>query len=486
MEPARPALTDASRRRKPIRPLLAVLVAVPVLVGTFLTVISTASAATTTIKGVGSGRCVEVPGSSQTNGTQVALRDCTGGANQTFNTTSSRQLQVYGTKCLNAAGSGTSPGTAVTIWDCNGSAGQQWSVNTDGTIRGVQSGLCLDATGAGTANGTLIVLWTCTGASNQRWTTTGGPTTTTTTTTPPAGTTPVARHGQLRVCGTTMCDRTGARVQLRGVSSFWLNWENPAYAENLSALRWMRDNWNLQVIRAAMGVEPSGAYLSDPNKARGQVETIINNAVATGVYVIVDYHAHEAQNSRSQAVAFFSDLARRYGHLPNVIWEPWNEPLQVSWTGVIKPYHQAVVSAIRAADPDNIIVLGTSSWSQDVDQAAASPVSGTNLMYTLHFYSCSHTTGLRAKADTALRAGLALFVTEWGASHADGGTDGRTCLPEAQAWIDWMRANGISWTAWKLHTGSDSTNLLRAGAPVSGGWTNYLHGHAPFVVANMR
>ncbi|MGW2624668.1 cellulase family glycosylhydrolase [Micromonospora taraxaci] len=317
-------------------------------------------------------------------------------------------------------------------------------------------------------------------------TTTPPPTTPPPTTPPPTTGTPVERHGQLRVCGTTMCDKSGARVQLRGISSMWLNWETAPYAENLSALRWMRDNWNLQVIRAAMGVEPAGAYLSDPNKARTQVETIINNAVTAGVYVIVDWHAHEAQNNQSQAVAFFGDLARRYGHLPNVIWEPYNEPLQVSWTNVIKPYHQAVVSAIRAADPDNIVVLGTPTWSQDVDVAAASPVSGTNLMYTLHFYSCTHGSALRAKGDAAIRAGLALFVTEWGASNADGGLDGRSCLPEAQSWIDWMKANGISWTAWKLDVGTDTTNLLSPGAPVTGGWNNYLHGHAPFVVANMR
>ncbi|WP_327040780.1 cellulase family glycosylhydrolase [Micromonospora ureilytica] len=316
--------------------------------------------------------------------------------------------------------------------------------------------------------------------------TTPPPTTPPPTTPPPTTGTPVERHGQLRVCGTTMCDRSGARVQLRGISSMWLNWETAPYAENLSALTWMRDNWNLQVIRAAMGVEPAGAYLSDPAKARAQVETIINNAVTAGVYVIVDWHAHEAQNNQSQAVAFFGDLARRYGNLPNVIWEPYNEPLQVSWTNVIKPYHQAVVSAIRAADPDNIIVLGTPTWSQDVDVAAASPVTGTNLMYTLHFYSCTHGASLRAKGDAAIRAGLALFVTEWGASNADGGLDGRACLPEAQSWIDWMKANGISWTAWKLDVGTDTTNLLSPGAPVTGGWTNYLHGHAPFVVTNMR
>jgi endoglucanase len=118
--------------------------------------------------------------------------------------------------------------------------------------------------------------------------------------------------------------------------------------------------------------------------------------------------------------------------------------------------------------------------------AAASPVTGTNLMYTLHFYSCTHGAALRAKGDAAIRAGLALFVTEWGASHADGGLDGRVCQPEAQSWVDWMKANNISWTAWKLDVGTDTTNLLSPGAPVTGGWTNYLRGHGPFVVANMR
>jgi endoglucanase len=77
-------------------------------------------------------------------------------------------------------------------------------------------------------------------------------------------------------------------------------------------------------------------------------------------------------------------------------------------------------------------------------------------------------------------------VTEWGASNADGGINGQVCLAEAQAWIDWMKANGISWTAWKLSVGTDSTNLLAPGAPVTGGWNNYLHGHAPFVVASMK
>jgi alpha-galactosidase len=78
-------------------------------------------------------------------------------------------LQVLG-KCLDAYNNQTAPGTKVEIWDCNGQANQQWSVNADGTISGVQSGLCLDVTSNGTANNSPVELWTCNGGSNQRWT----------------------------------------------------------------------------------------------------------------------------------------------------------------------------------------------------------------------------------------------------------------------------------------------------------------------------
>ncbi|MEV4411798.1 ricin-type beta-trefoil lectin domain protein [Catellatospora sp. NPDC049609] len=121
------------------------------------------------IVGVQSGRCVDVPGSSTTNGTQPQLWDCHGGTNQRWTHTASRQLTVYGNKCLDASGQGTANGTRVVVWDCNGQANQQWNINPNGTITGVQSGLCIDASGVGTTNGTLIHLWTCHGGANQQW-----------------------------------------------------------------------------------------------------------------------------------------------------------------------------------------------------------------------------------------------------------------------------------------------------------------------------
>ena len=119
--------------------------------------------------GVGSGRCLEVPNQSQTNGTQLDIQDCTAGANQQWTQLPGGALQVYGSKCMDVLGHATAAGSKVAIWDCNGGANQQWRLNADGTVVGVESGLCLDVTGAATTNGTPVEIWTCNGGSNQKW-----------------------------------------------------------------------------------------------------------------------------------------------------------------------------------------------------------------------------------------------------------------------------------------------------------------------------
>lgn len=314
----------------------------------------------------------------------------------------------------------------------------------------------------------------------------------------PTGT-PVQIHGNLSVSGTKLVDQQGNPVRLKGVSSQWLNYESDGYATNLSALIWMRDNWKLSVIRAAMGVDPDqeGAYLySSTGKAamQSQLETIIQNAVAAGVYVIVDWHSHMAEQYTTEANIFFKDISQRYGQYPNVIYETYNEPLKVAWT-TLKQYHQSIYTSIRSYDADlnqNVILLGTPNWDQDVDVAAANPMAGdTNIMYTLHFYACTHNSakGQLAKAQTALSLGLPIFVSEWGATAADGGVGGTSvCNDYADEWHSWMDSNSISWAAWKLDdcdgmTVADTSCILKLGAPVTGGWTSsYLNGHGSYVV----
>jgi len=302
------------------------------------------------------------------------------------------------------------------------------------------------------------------------------------------GPTPVELHGKLHVGGLQLRDESDHPIQLKGVSSMWLNWEDDGYAENLEGLKWLRNNWNLSLIRASMGITPAGAYLTNPEKAEAQVTQIVDNAIAAGVYVMIDWHEEKAPDHQDAAIDFFSRMATKYAGVPNVLYETFNEPTDLTWDK-IKPYHEAVVAAIRAADPDNqnIIVLGTPNWSQDVDIAAKDLVAGQNLMYTLHFYSCTHGTYLISKAKIAQQRGAPLFVTEWGATNADGGLDGLVCLDKAQTWMDYLNEAGISWAAWKFDNCQDSTCFLSVDAPVNGGWTSqYLHGEGLFLRARMQ
>jgi len=304
----------------------------------------------------------------------------------------------------------------------------------------------------------------------------------------PMGGTPVEQHGALHVADGKLRNMNGQPVQLRGVSSMWLNWEDDGYAESLDALRYMRDEWDLSVIRAAMGVSEDGAYFEQPDKALMQVRTIVDNAIEAGVYVIIDWHDHEAHQHQGQAIEFFRNMAMEYGDVPNVLYETYNEPLQVSWNDQIRPYHEAVVGALREVDPDNVVILGTPNWSQFVHEAAMNPLQGENLMYTLHFYSCTHSNQIRDWGTQAVNAGLALFVTEWAATHADGGLDGQLCEGEADVWHDWMNQHDISWTAWKFDDCEpDSSCMLVPGAPLTGGWTQeQLRGHGPYVRDRMQ
>ncbi|MET8144271.1 lectin [Sphaerisporangium sp. NPDC005288] len=122
------------------------------------------------LRGVGSGRCLNVNGGSQTNGTAAVLYDCNGSAAQQWTATSATELRVYGNKCLDVNGGSTANGSAVIIWDCNGQNNQKWRLNSDGSITAVGANKCLDVNGGGTANGTKVQIWTCNGQNNQKWT----------------------------------------------------------------------------------------------------------------------------------------------------------------------------------------------------------------------------------------------------------------------------------------------------------------------------
>ncbi|MFJ4036939.1 ricin-type beta-trefoil lectin domain protein [Microbacterium sp. NPDC090007] len=122
-----------------------------------------------TLRHVDSQKCLDIPGSSRSNGTQPALWNCKGDPNQRFTYTPDHELRVFGDKCLDVLYSGTTVGTRVVIWDCSGGANQRWTLGENGQIIAEQSGLCLAPGGGRSDNGAPAELATCTAGTRERW-----------------------------------------------------------------------------------------------------------------------------------------------------------------------------------------------------------------------------------------------------------------------------------------------------------------------------
>ena len=281
-------------------------------------------------------------------------------------------------------------------------------------------------------------------------------------------TTVVQIHGLLQQNGNKIVDKNNEPVSFAGNSFFWSNdnWGGERYYK-AEVVSWLKNDWKTTIVRAAMGVEDPGGYLDNKTANKNRVKTIVDAAIDKGIYVIIDWHSHHAEDNTNEAALFFQEMANLYGEYDNVIYEIYNEPLDISWSTIIKPYAISIIAAIRSIDPDNLIVVGTPEWSQRVDLAAADPITGySNIAYTLHFYTVYHQQWLRDRASAALESGIALFVTEWGSigySLVDS---------EANEWMTWCFTNKISHCNWAVNDKEEEWSILIPGASTTGGWSD--------------
>lgn len=281
-----------------------------------------------------------------------------------------------------------------------------------------------------------------------------------------------ASAGRLHVKGTKLVDKKGHEVQLRGVSTHGLSWY-PQYV-NDKCFAQLHDKWGANVVRLAMYTEEYNGYCSGDAKNRSDLKKRIKKGVRLAkkhkMYVIVDWHILSDGNPNShkkEAKAFFREMSREFKGYNNVIYEICNEPNNGTSWKEIKSYARSVISTIRKNDKKAVIVVGTPTWSQDVDQAAADPIKGDNIMYALHFYAATHKADLRNKMTAAINKGLPVFVTEYGICDASG--NGVIDKKEADRWIQTMDEYGVSYIAWNLSNKQESSSIIKSSCPkVSG------------------
>lgn len=275
----------------------------------------------------------------------------------------------------------------------------------------------------------------------------------------------VKHHGQLRVLGTQLVDKENNPVVLRGMSFGWHSMWSRFYNEK--AVSWLKKDFNCNVVRAAMGVElGEWAYLKEPQFSKEKIEAVVNGAIKSDIYVIIDWHSHNI--NLDEAKVFFAEMSKKYSKYPNIIYEVFNEPDYESWSEV-KAYAEEVIKVIRQNDPNNIILVGSPHWDQDVNLAAEDPIRGyDNIMYTMHFYAATHGKELRDRTDDAIKSGLPIFVSESAGMEASG--DGPLNIKAWQEYIDWMEARKLSWITWSVSDKDETCSILKKSAKSEGKW----------------
>lgn len=279
---------------------------------------------------------------------------------------------------------------------------------------------------------------------------------------------PVKQWGQLQVKGNQLCSQTGDPIVLRGVSYGWHNLWPRFY--NKQSVKWLKKDWKCTVLRAAMGTVIEDNYIENPEFALKCMNKVIKAAIKNDLYIIIDWHTYYPQ--KKEAKAFFSMMAQKYGKYPHIIYEIYNEPMEDSWESV-KEYAADIISEIRKYDPDNIILVGSPHWDQDLHLVAESPLEGfNNIMYTLHFYAATHKQELRDRAEAAWEKGIPIFVSECAGMECTG--DGPLDIPEWTHWVEWMESKKISWVNWSISDKNETCSMILPRANKNGGWDESL------------
>lgn len=289
----------------------------------------------------------------------------------------------------------------------------------------------------------------------------------------PKGTTPVSQHGQLSVKNGQLVDKSGKGYQLRGMSTHGLTWF-PEFV-NESAFKTLRDDWNTNVVRLAMYVDEWGngqCYMGNKSGSLELLEKGVDICIKLDMYVIIDWHVlnpGDPSKYTNEAKSFFETVSKRYAKYPNVIYEICNEPNGgASWSGNIKPYAEKIIPVIRKNAPNSVIIVGTPTWSQEIDKPLSDPLNYKNVMYAFHFYAATHA-GLRSNVENCVSQGLPVFVSEFGTCDASGG--GANDFNETQKWLSYFDKQGISYCNWSICNKDETCSVLRPGTSANGNWS---------------
>ena len=273
--------------------------------------------------------------------------------------------------------------------------------------------------------------------------------------------------GELQVIEGRLCDQKGNPAMLRGVSTHDLITTESFINDDLFCE--LSEEYGVNVVRLAVytyGVGVIGyCTKGDKDRYKQNVANGVAYAKAHDMYAIIDWHIlsdGDPNRYLDDAKAFFGEMAEQYRDQNNVLYEICNEPNGVDWQ-TVKRYAEEIIPIIREKDPDSVILVGNPDWSKDLRSVAADPLSFGNVMYTLHFYAATHGQEYRDMLAEVRKAGLPVFVTEYGVTASSGGLP--RDLESADLWIDLLERENVSYCMWALSKAPEACSMVRSTVP---------------------
>lgn len=278
--------------------------------------------------------------------------------------------------------------------------------------------------------------------------------------------------GRLHIEGTRLVDEDGETVQLQGISLHGIAWFPQFVSKETFAA--LRDEWGVNLIRIPVYTAEYGGYCSggDQDELKKLVDEGVQACSELGLYVIIDWHIlsdNDPTMNEDEAVRFFDEMSQRYRDFDNVIFEICNEPQNSPWESVIRPYAERIIKVIRDNGSDALVIVGTNTWSQDIDEVIGSQVDDSRVLYAMHFYVSTHKDDLRNRLQKAVDAGVPVIVSECGISEASG--SGIIDYDSADAWFSLLYENHIGFAVWNLSNKDETSALIRPECEKTSAWT---------------
>jgi aryl-phospho-beta-D-glucosidase BglC (GH1 family) len=230
-------------------------------------------------------------------------------------------------------------------------------------------------------------------------------------------TTPINIPGNMpHVEGAQIVDSSGNPLILRGAqiqsSLVFINgWKKPEQNLNSTTFHVMVHDWHMNALRLPTS---NWIYDKNPTKYMSELDRIIEEANAAGLYVIIDLHDNVKSGSpyakgddvpKPQDVEYWKIIAAHFKNNPMVMFDVLNEPQVRGWDawlhgggtvgGTPLLGFQDLVDAVRSVGAKQIIVVEPGKAGGDTGESGGWATMGNhfindpygNIVYSRHVYS---------------------------------------------------------------------------------------------------